>query len=266
MYSYFFLNIALANEVKRIITLSPSAVEMLYAIGAGDRIVGTVEYSDFPEQAKDILRIGNYKGVQIEKIVALKPDLVVTWESGNQLADIKKLKSLGIPTFNSSPRNIPDLAEQLIRLGKITGTEEKAKIAADSILAKFHELKGKYGSKDKVKVFYQLWHDPMRTVGPTSWISTLISDCNGENIFNDTDAGYPLVSLESIVVKNPQVIIIPHHSGEVGAKQEVWNNWKNVDAVKHQRLSIVDGGIMLRLGPRIIEGLELMCEAIDDAR
>lgn len=264
--SLSYVHLGLASEAKRIIALSPHAVEMLYAIGVGDRIVGTVEYADYPEEAKEIPRIGSYTGIQIEQVVALKADLVVTWKSGNKLADINKIKSLGLNMFDSLPKDIQGISEEILALGELTGAQLRAKKVSEEILSQHREIKKHYANKKKVKVFYQLWHDPLRTIGKTSWIETMIRDCNGENLFNDTESGYPLVSLESVLVKNPEVIIIPHHSGEVGAKTDIWDKWKNIEAVKKQRLFTLNGDILHRFGPRAIQGLKALCEAIDSAR
>ena len=123
-----------------------------------------------------------------------------------------------------------------------------------------------FKKKSKVKVFYQLWHDPLRTVGPGSWVESLINDCNGENLFNDADSPYPIVSLESVLVKDPQVIIIPHHSGSAGAKKEIWHKWQTIDAVKHKRMFTLNGDLLHRFGPRAVDGLITLCQAIDSAR
>jgi len=266
LFFLVFANQPTAAPAQRIIALSPHSVEMLFAIGAGDRIVGTVEYADYPPAALEILRIGSYAGIQIEKVVELQPDLIVAWKSGNKLADLKKLESLGLNVFYTHPKNIGEISNDLIRLGTLTGLEKNAAQVASDIQNKHQRLIAKYASKQRVPVFYQLWHDPLRTVGPDSWIESLINDCNGENLFNDSAAPYPLVSLESVLLKSPQVIVIPHHSGEVGAKREIWNNWEKIDAVKHNRIFTLNGDLLHRFSPRAVEGLALLCEAIDSAR
>ncbi len=255
-----------AKTAEKIIALSPHSVEMLYEIGAGDRIIGTVEHSDYPEKAKKIPRLGSYVGVQIEKIVALQPDLIVVWKGGNKLADINKLESLGFNLYDSSPKNIKDISHDLIQLGKLTGLSLKAEIIAKSFDKKYQMIKNEYDNKTKVRTFYQLWYDPLRTVGGDSSINSLIQDCRGENIFEDASAPYPVVSLESIVTKNPQVIIIPHHIGSSGGVKSVWDKWPMIDAVKEKRLNLISGDILHRFSPRILDGLSVLCKAIDKAR
>lgn len=257
---------ASSKPVERIIALSPHAVELLFAIGAGDKIVATVDYADYPAEAKKIIRIGNYNGIQIEQVVALQPDLIVAWKSGNKLTDLKKIESLGFPMIYTHPQTIGQISDELINLGNLTGNEAQAKQAAAALDADYQTIKQQYAKKRKVSVFYQLWHDPLRTVGPNSWIESLIRDCHGENIFNDTDSDYPLVSLETVITKKPEVIVIPHHSGNVGAKTGIWQRWTEIPAVANKQMYTLNGDLLHRFGPRAVDGLSKLCEAIDQAR
>jgi len=255
-----------AESTQRIIALSPHSVEMLFAIGAGDRIVATLEYSDYPEQALSIPRIGNFTGIQIEKVVALQPDIIIAWKTGNKSTDIDKLQSLGLKVFFTQPKDIPAISDELIRLGELTGLQENARIAADKVAARYQQIKQRYSNKQKVSVFYQLWHNPLRTVGPDNWNQSLIDDCNGSVLFENAETPYPVVSLENVLLKNPQVIIIPHHSGDIGAKTEIWDRWNKIHAVKNKHIFTIDGDLLHRFGPRAIDGLEQLCQAIDSAR
>ncbi len=255
-----------AKEINRIIALSPSSVEMLFEIGVGDRIVGTVEYADFPEAAKKIPRLGNYAGVQIETIVAAKPDLIVAWKSGNKQSDLKKLKSLGLNIIYVDPKTLSAVSENMIKLGKAIGVEQKANEAAEKFKQEYQAIKQRYASKNKVKVFYQLWHDPIRTVGDKSWVQSLIHDCNGDNVFKDSTAPYPVVSLESVIVKAPEIILMSKHSHADKAKKQLWVKWKNLPAVKNNLMESIDGSTLLRAGPRAVIGFSDLCSKIDKAR
>ena len=264
--SSIFQQAIFAESAQRIIALSPHSVEMLYSIGAGDRIIATLEFSDYPEAALKIPRIGNFTGIQIEKIIALQPDLIIGWKSGNKLADLKKIESLGFKIFYSHPKNINEISTEILKLGELTGLQKAAQTMAEEMTQKHLQIIARYSKKAKVSVFYQLWHDPLRTVGPDNWNESLIADCNGQNIFNDTQSPYPVVSLENILNKDPQVIIIPHHSSNVGAKTKIWDKWQAIQAVKDKKIFTIDGDLLHRFGPRAIEGLELLCQAIDSAR
>ncbi len=255
-----------AGEIKRIIALSPSSVEMLFEIGVGDRVIGTVEHADFPEAAKNIPRLGNYVGVNIEKIVSLKPDLIVGWKSGNKQSDLKKLESLGLNLVYVDPKSLPAVSKDLRRLGKIIGVEEQAEAAAHKFDERYASLLSENKVKRKVRVFYQLWYDPIITVGKDSWVEALIHDCNGENIFKSSKAPYPVVSIESVLVKDPEVIVMASHSDAAKSREALWKNWNNISAVKNNLLEVVDGSSLLRAGPRAVDGLALLCGAIDKAR
>jgi len=260
------LLIAQKKGAQRIIALSPHSVELLYAIGAGDRIIGTLEYADYPEAALDIPRIGNFNGIQIEKVVELQPDLIIAWKTGNKSSDIEKLKSLGFKIYHSHPQNISEISKELRTLGKLTGLIDKAEIAAQKVSAQYQSIKNRYNDKKSVSVFYQLWHDPIRTIGPNNWTQSLIDDCNGRNIFDDAMSQYPVVSLESVLVKNPQVIVIPHHSGRTDDKKKLWQKWPDIKAVNNHNINIINGDLLHRFSPRAIDGLSILCTAIDRAR
>lgn len=255
-----------AKEINRIIALSPSSVEMLFEIGVGDRIIGTVDHADFPEEAKKIRRLGNYVGVQIETIVSLQPDLIVAWKTGNKQADLKKLASLGLNLVYVDPKSLEAVSKEMRRLGEIIGVEKQAKVAADRFDIEYARVKKLYANEEKVRVFYQLWSDPIRTVGSNSWVQSLIEECNGQNIFEDSKAPYPVVSVESILVKDPQVMLMASHSDARQSKKKLWNKWTNVSAVKNNLFEVVESSKHLRAGPRAVEGLALMCESIDKAR
>jgi vitamin B12 transport system substrate-binding protein len=263
---YLFVQVTYAAGAKRIVALSPHSVELLYAIGAGDRIVATVEYADYPEQAKSILRVGNYAGIKIEKILALKPDLIVAWRSGNRATDLKKIESLGFKIHYTQPKSISQISDDLRLLGELTGLEEKAAEVINTLSRRYEAIKQQYRSKPNIPVYYQLWHEPMRSVGPGSWIEKMIADCGGENIFNDSNSDYPLVSIESVLVKKPKVIIIPHHSGGDKRPTDIWSRWSEIPAVKNKHIFTLNGDILHRFTPRALDGLEQLCKVIDQAR
>ena len=272
LFAFLFFSVNVNSEVQlnkpaqRIIALSPHSVELLYAIGAGDRIVGTVDYADYPKEALKIKRIGSYAGIQIEQVLALKPDLIIAWKSGNKSADLAKLESLGLNVFYTHPKNISQISGDLKILGEMTGLQDNAKKIIDLLAVKYKKIKDQYSSKKPVNIFYQLWHDPLTSVGANNWIESLISDCGGANIFNDSKAPYPLISFESVLVKNPEVIIIPHHSGSAEVKSEMWKKWPEITAVKKQRVFTLNGDLLHRFTPRALDGLKLLCEKIDEGR
>lgn len=251
---------------QKIIALSPHAVEMLFAIGAGDRIIATIEHADYPQQALNIPRIGNHTGIQIEKLVELQPDLVVGWKSGNKQTDLHKIKSLGFNIYFTYPQSLKHLQQDLLKLGEFTGLKKNAEQVAKEVKQAYLTIKQKYANKKPVKVFYQLWHKPLRTISSGSWIDSMIKDCQGSNLFSETKNAYPVIAIEDVLVKDPQVIIVPEHPEIVDDKKNIWRQWKTIQAVKNEKILSVDGDLLHRFGPRIAQGLAQLCEAIDKAR
>ncbi|MCL1146342.1 cobalamin-binding protein [Shewanella marinintestina] len=255
---------AVEAPAKRIVALSPHSVEMLYAIGAGDSIVATTEYADFPEAALDIPRIGGYHGVQIERILELNPDLVVVWASGNKAEDITRIKELGFKVFDSNPDTLEAVADELESLGELTGHQAQAKQVADDYRVKLAKLRSDNFAKAEVKVFYQLWSTPLMTVAKNSWIQQIISVCHGDNVFVDSASDYPHVSLETILLKLPEVILQSQDEGNIIGVD--WSQWAEIPAVKNQHIYQLNADLLHRAAPRALLGVEALCDALDKAR
>ncbi len=258
------VKVAQNQGAQRIVALSPHSVEMLFAIGVGDRIVATTEHADFPEQAKSITRIGGYYGVQIERIVELNPDLVVVWQGGNKLDDINRLIDLGFTVYDSSPKNLAQVADDLIALGELTANQTQAQTAADTYLSELQSIKSAHQQKVPVKVFYQLWSSPLMTVAKGSWIQNIIEVCQGENVFYDAATEYPQLSIENVLLTQAQVIVQSQDEGNILGID--WQAWPQLPAVANAHIYQLDADLIHRASPRSIEGVKAMCEAIDKAR
>ncbi|SET66790.1 cobalamin-binding protein [Thalassotalea agarivorans] len=251
---------------KRIVALAPHIVEMLYEIGAGDNIVGTLAHADYPESAKDIPRIGDYKGVNFEQLLALKPDLVIAWQGGNNQQDIEKIKSLGIDIAFSSPTKIENVAKELRLFGQLTGYEVNAEKQARAFESALNQLKQDYQNKQTLSVFYQLWDAPLTTVRSDTWLSKQVEICGGKTIFDATKTPYPQVSIEAVIAQKPQVIVVPM-SGETSKDvSEFWHGWVDIPAVKHKQFIITNADLVHRFTPRMLSGISDMCEKMDAAR
>lgn len=249
---------------KRIIALSPHAVEMLFAIGAGKQIVAATDHADYPKQALDIPRIGGYYGVVIEKILALKPDLIVTWNDGNKADDIEQLKKLGFKVFDSSPKALDDVAANMISLGKLTGHEQKAQQVAEQYRHRIKDLQQKYAKNLPIKVFYQLWGRPLMTVSNNSWIEQIIEVCHGENVFANSWNEYPQISTENVLVTKPQVILQSNDPSNLEAIN--WQNWPQIPAVEMNNIFIMNADYLHRSGPRTPLGIAQVCNALQKGR
>ncbi|ASJ95717.1 cobalamin-binding protein [Shewanella marisflavi] len=253
-----------AAPAKRIIALSPHGVEMLFSIGAGDSVVATTDHADFPDAAKAIPRIGGYYGIQIEKVIELDPDLIVIWGGGNKREDIERLTQLGYPIYNSDPKTLEAVADDLLALGKLTGKEREAERVAEQYLIGLKALSKENRAKAAVRVFYQLWSVPLMTVAKGSWIEQIIEVCHGENVFRDAANEYPQVSLEAVLLKQPQVILQSQDEGNVRGID--WSAWQEIPAVKQRHIYQLDADLLHRAAPRAILGVESLCQALDRAR
>ena len=256
------------RNAQRIIALSPHSVELLYALDVGDRIVGTTEFSDYPEAAKSIERIGGYHGIQTERIVELKPDLIVAWEGGNRSEDLGQLESLKLPVYRSETKRLRQISDEIKALGILTGTRKKA----DQLIESFHHdlenLTVQHQGKPKVSFFYQLWSAPIRTISKGSWINEMLEICGGENIINDPNLDYPQISLETVLLNEPQAIIIPsshgHDNGELSGLK--WNDWPEIPAVKNDHIYRINGDILHRFSLRVVEATKILCKTFDGVR
>ncbi|WP_235938699.1 cobalamin-binding protein [Thalassotalea algicola] len=250
----------------RIVALAPHIVEMLYDIGAGDNIVATVEYANHPEAAKAIPRIGGHHGISIERLVALKPDLVLFWQGGNKAQDLEKMRQLGLNVKLSQPKALEDVAKELKMLGELTGHQLQALKVANQFTNKLQSIRQLYQNKQQYSVFYQLWSTPLMTVNEDSWINQLITSCNATNVFSQSPTKTPQVSIENVIVANPDVIVIPDAHSTSPQPKVGWEKWQQVTAVKRQRIIRVNGDNMHRFSPKMLSGLADMCRQIDKFR
>ena len=258
--------VKLAAPAKRIVSLAPHVTEILYAAGAGKQVVAAVDYSDYPEEAKKLPRVGGYSRLDLEAVVAQKPDLIIAWHSGNAKAGVEKLKALGIPVFLSQPNSIEDVAGNLERFGELSGNEKTAREAATRLRARLAVLKQIYSGKPTVRVFYQVWEKPLMTVNSKQIISDVIRLCGGENVFADLGPISPTVSVEAVLAANPEAITV----GGMGSKHpewvEPWKQWPRITAVQRGNLFFIDPVLIQRHTPRLLDGAEVMCAQLEEAR
>jgi iron complex transport system substrate-binding protein len=258
--------VRLVAPARRIVSLAPHVTETLYAAGAGAALVGAVEYSDFPEAAKKLPRVGGYSRPDLEAIARLAPDLVVGWASGNAPAHIAKLRALGIPVYLVQPERIDDVAANLERFGELAGTQAVAREAAAAFRQRLEALRAKYGTRPKVRTFYQIWKQPLMTVGGTQVISDAIRVCGGENVFAALKPLAPQVSVEAVLAADPEAIVA---SGMGEARPEWlddWRQWKSLAAVKRDNLFFIPPDLIQRHTPRLVEGAARLCAHLETAR
>jgi iron complex transport system substrate-binding protein len=256
----------LKEPAQRIVSLAPHVTETLFAAGAGGQVVGAVDYSDYPEAARSIPRVGGYSKLDLEAIAAIKPDLAIGWASGNSPAHIEKLRALGIPVYLAQPEHIDDVAANLERYGELAGTPTVARAAAKDFRDRLAALRGQYGTRPKVRVFYQIWKQPLMTVGGGQVISDAIRLCGGENVFADLKPLAPKIGIEAVLAADPEVIVA---SGMGEARPEWvddWRQWPSMTAVKRDNLYFIPPDLIQRHTPRLAEGAARLCAQFEAAR
>ena len=256
----------LARPAKRVVSLAPHITEILYAIGAGDRIVATVEYSDYPPPAQAITRVGNHQSLNIEKILALDPDLIIAWPHGFAPGQLAKLKNLGFALFESDPRDIETVAATMLRLGELLAVEQQAKQASDTFIKRLDTLRQQNHAKAKVKVFYQIGQRPLYTVNQQHLISKVINLCGGVNVFAELAALAPVVDWEAALKTNPDAVIVAKSNSRSTAEFNEWRRWPQIRAVQVGNFFVLNADWLNRHGPRILDGAEQLCSALDQAR
>ena len=245
---------------ERIITLTPHLTEMVYAVGAEKQLVATDDASDWPPEVTTLPHVANYRSINVEALLALQPDLIIAWgESQHRLLTV--LKQLKIPVLVLDSVHLQDLPRELRLLGTRTGHPEEGNKAADSVEKQLTALKNHYSTKTKVRVFYQLWSSPLMTVAKGSWIQEAITLCGGVNPFADSPAPYPQIGEEAVVASNPDIILATEK-----ADLARWQKWPMLSAVKQQQLHTLNRNWLNRLTPRILLGIDELCQKIDRTR
>src|SRR5574340_540005 len=254
----------LAHPAQRIVSVAPHATENLFAIGAGGRLVGAVDFSDYPQEAKRIRRFGSSERVDFELLLSLKPDLVIVWGSGTPAPTVAKLRALGLAVYVSEPERIQGVAPSLERLGKLTGAAPQAHAVAERFRARLADLQRRYGSRPPVRVFYEIWNQPLMTVGRRQIISDGLRVCGGENVFAGLSTMAAPVSVESVLAADPEAIVAATEAGP--NLLDDWKRWPQLTAVARNNLFAIPPDIMHRHTPRILDGTERVCGFLETAR
>lgn len=256
--------VTMQKPALRVIALAPHVTEMVYAAGGADRLVAAVDYSDYPEAAKRLPRVGSNRQIDMERVAALKPDLIVVWMHGSSERQIDQIRALGFPIFHSEPKKLDDIASNLQRIGKLMGTGAVAEPAAAEIRAKLAALSAQYVKRAPVRMFYQFWNKPLYTLNGEHIISDAARICGAENVFARLKVTAPVVDIEAVLQENPEAIISGSTAPDGGL--EMWQAVPGMTAVKRGNLFQVDGNLLNRSGPRMIDGAAALCEKIDLAR
>jgi iron complex transport system substrate-binding protein len=258
--------VTLPRPAQRVISMAPHVTELLFSAGGGKRIVGAINYSDHPPEARAIPTVGSNSQLDLERVVALKPDLLIVWQSGNTARQVEQLERLGIPVFRSEPRTLEQVAASIERFGQLLGTQVQAGAAAAAYRSQLARLAARYGKRPTVTVFYQVWDKPLYTLNGKQIVSDAIRLCGGRNVFADLAVLAPEVGLEAVLQQDPEAIVAgdEHAPGDRGVN--IWKAYSALQAVKRNNLFALDGELLTRPGPRTILGAAQLCEKLELAR
>ena len=258
--------VTLAKPAQRVVTLAPHVTELVFAAGGGARIVGTVSYSDFPAAAKSIPQVGDNRQIDIERVIAMKPDLIVVWLHGSAERQIEPLRALGIPLFYSEPRQLDDIVDSILRIGRLLGSDQTAQAAAAELRLKLAKLKTQYQNRPPVRTFYQVWDKPLYTLNGQHIVSDAMRVCGGENIFAGMTVTAPNVSTEAVLQQDPEAILSGDQRNQSSGGVNLWKPYTTMTAVRRGNLFSLDGDLLSRSGPRMIDGVAALCEKLEQAR
>ncbi len=256
--------VTVQKPARRVISMAPHVTELLFAAGGGDRIVGAVNYSDYPEAAKRIPRIGSNRQIDIERVIAMKPDLIVAWMHGSSERQIEMVRELGIPVFQSDPQTLASIGESVLRLGRLMGTEQVAQPVASQLARRLSSLRSQYAGRPTVRTFYQVWDKPLYTLSGKHIVTDALRLCGAENIFDQLATTAPIVSVESVLQEDPEAVFGTAEKNYGGVK--LWEPYRTMTAVRNGNLFTVNGDLLNRAGPRMIDGTAVLCEKIELAR
>jgi iron complex transport system substrate-binding protein len=257
--------LTLPSTPTRIVSLAPGATEMLFAAGAGDHVIATVQYSDEPPAAKQVPRIGDVVAIDMEKLVALRPEVAVVWPGGGNPAQIEEISRMGIPLYRQQVNALADLPASLRRLGTLAGTSAIAEQAARNIEARLATLSRTYAGGRHPSVLLQVWNHPVYTVGGTHLMSDALRLCGARNVFGDLRDLGPAVDVEAVVARNPDIIVAAAPPGAGREWLADWRRFTTLRAVREGNLITFEDPRLVRLGPSIVSATEALCKILATA-
>ena len=258
--------LCLTSAAQRIATLSPGATELTFAAGAGDKVIAGVNHSDYPPAARKLPLVGNHTRIDVETLLALKPDLIVTWVTGNPPAQMELLHELGLPMFAIEPRTFEGVSSAIERLSVLTGTEQQGLAEAERFRAGIAAITEQYRHAKPVRVFYQVWETPLMTINNEHLIGKVLQLCGGVNVFAEMPRLVPRISPEVVLEADPEVILTGSVEGASDDQLDHWKNYPKLRAVAENNLFFVPASPISRPTPRLLEASRDICQKLDIAR
>lgn len=251
---------------KFIVSLSPAATEILFAIGAGSQVAAVSDYTDYPESAVNLPKVGGFDGktISMEKILSFKPEFVYLTNGMHNFL-IEQLNAYEIPYYLSTTESIDDVKQEILTVGKQTGHTSQAQSVVNTMNIKLAEYETlSHNRAKKFETYYEVWNSPYITAGNKSFINDVIIKAGGENLFGDLSESYPIVSEESIIARNPKVILLSASSGLSVESVANRSGWKEISAVKNGKIYIIDDNLFTRPGPRIADCVETLYHLLEN--
>ena len=256
----------LERPAQRIVSLAPHITELLFAAGAGSKVVGVVAHSNYPPAATTLPQVGTHTQVDLEAVAALKPDLVIAWKTGNRDAQLDRLTALGIPVYVNEPRSLEAVAQSLEHFGRLAGSEPAANAAATAFRQRQAALAARYRERPPVRLFYQIWNQPLMTINDEQVISDAIRLCGGVNVFGGLTQLAPSISTEAVLAADPEAIVA---SGMADSRPEwldQWKRWPSLKATAAGNLFFIPPDLIQRHTPRLLDGAERLCAQLEQVR
>lgn len=260
---------------QRVMTLAPNLTEFVFEVGAGHTLVGTVDTSNYPEAAKKVPRVGDYQHLDVERIVSLKPDLILVWRHGNSSREVAQLEAMGLRLVFLEPQRLEDIPLTLAKVGALLGKEAQAQARANELQSELTALRARYANAASVNVFFQVWSQPLMTVNTQHFISDMLALCGGKNLFGALPTLVPQLSVEAVVAANPEVMLTTRVSqlndsawqrDPRDASFAMWQPFSKLTAVQRRWMYTLSADLISRQGPRMIQGAQAVCAAFDQVR
>jgi iron complex transport system substrate-binding protein len=255
--------VALERPAERIVTLAPHLAETAFAAGAGAKLVGVSTYTRNPPGAERLPVVASYGRVDIERLIALRPQLVLAWKSGNPALQIARLQALGVPVLVTETRSLADIPRIVRMVGILAGSADVAETRARSFEGELGDLRRRYAGERRIAVFLEVWHSPMLTVNGEHIVSDALRLCGGRNVFAGVKALTSLVSREQLLAADPEAIVT---TGPGEETPRAWRGLEQLAAVRSHRVYPMDPDLLYDQGPRFLDGVRALCERLELAR
>lgn len=258
--------VALARPAARIVALAPGAAALLFAAGAGDRIVATIEYADEPDAARRLPRIGDVQAIDMERLVELRPDVVVVTEAITSPLIVERVRGLGLPVYATRYTRLDDIAPSVARLGRLAGTSDVADAAAARLAGALAAVRAEYAGRAPLEVLYQVWNRPIYSIGGPHIVTDALATCGAHNVFADQSVAAPALGIEAVIARDPDVIVVSAPRAVAMPWVEEWRKFPRLAATAANRLYVFDDPRLDRMGPAAIDATANLCRILDAAR